>query len=265
MRTLVLLLTLAILSALAASASASEPSPTLDEILTRHTEALGGAEELAALRTLKKTGAYVYNGMEHRLVSFHETERKSREEIEGLKIWGSAVWQGHTVVRGTNGSVAWAVDESREGEMRSISPANAASILEEADVHGALFDHERKGHQVQLAGRGDVDGTPAWVLEVTLASGAVQKWFLDEESFLVLRKEVVSENTEGDSRFASYEPPRSWHFDDYRPVGGVMVPFWVYVEEPIFAREYIFETIEANVPLDDGLFEPRPGSFQGKP
>ena len=110
-----------------------------------------------------------------------------------------------------------------------------------------------------------MDGAPAWVLEVTLASGTVQKWFLDEESFLVLRKEVVSESTEGDSRFSSYERPRSWHFDDYRPVGGVMVPFWVYVEEPIFAREYIFETIEANVSLDDGLFDPPPGSFQGQP
>ena len=60
------------------------------------------------------------------------------------------------------------------------------------------------------------------------------------------RKEVVSERTEGKSRLAAYERPRSWHYDDYRPVAGVMVPFWVYAEEPIFNREYIFETIDAN-------------------
>jgi hypothetical protein len=262
MRGLILLLTLAVFGS---PSPASDPDLTVDEIVQRHIDALGGAGNLEAIRSLKKTGTYVYNGMEHRLVSFHEVERKSREEIEGLKVWGTAVWEGHTVVRGTNGSIAWAVDESREAEMRSISPANAASIIEEADLRGALFDHEKKGHEVQLAGQGDVDGTAAWVLEVTLVSGAVQKWFLDEESFLVLRKEVASEKTEGDSPFASYERPRSWHFDDYRSVGGVMVPFWVYVEEPLFAREYIFETIEANVPLDDGLFEPPPGSYQGRP
>jgi hypothetical protein len=40
------------------------------------------------------------------------------------------------------------------------------------------------------------------------------------------------------------------------------MPFWVYVEEPLFAREYIYETIEANVTIDDAIFEPPPGSFR---
>jgi hypothetical protein len=236
---------------------------TVEEVVRRHFDAVGGAERLEAIRSLKKIGTYVYNGMEHGLVSYHKADRRCREEIEGLKVWGSAVWEGHTVVRGTNGSVAWAVDESRPEGMRRIPAANAALIIEEADLPGALYDHEKKGHQVELVGRGDVDGTPAYLLELTLASGAVQTWSLDAESFLLLRKEVASDGGEGG--FEAYERPRAWHFDDYRPVGGVMIPFWVYVEEPIFAREYIFETIEANVRFDDSLFEPPPGSFQGKP
>jgi hypothetical protein len=248
-----------------APAAPADPTPTLKEILTRHIEATGGAENLAALHTLKKTGTYAYNGHEHALVSYHATGGKAREEIEGLRLWGASYWEGHTLLRGTDGTVAWAVDESREDQMRSIAPSNAASIIDEADFHGALFDHERKGHQVRLEGEGDADGTPAWVLEVTLASGAVQKWFLDQETFLVVRKEVVSEKTEGDSPYAGYERPRSWFYDDYRPVAGVMVPFWVYVEEPLFNREYIFETIEGNVEVNDGLFSPPEGSYQGSP
>jgi hypothetical protein len=262
MRVLTLLLTF---SVLAFPAAADNSELSLDEIIRRHLEAVGGAKNLGALRTLKKTGTYAYNGNEYPLVSFHQADRKWREEIEGLRLWGPSFWEGHTLFRGTDGTVAWAVDESRDEEMRRISPANAASIIDEADVHGALFEHEKKGHQVRVEGRGDADGTPAWVLEVTLASGAVQKWFLDQETFLVVRKEVVSEKTEGESRFAAYERPRSWHYDDYRPVEGVMMPFWVYVEEPIFAREYIFDTIEANLPLDDELFAPPEGSYQGRP
>jgi 16S rRNA (guanine527-N7)-methyltransferase len=50
-----------------------------------------------------------------------------------------------------------------------------------------------------------------------------------------------------------------------RPVAGVMLPFWVYVEEPLFNREYIFDTIEANVAIDDELFSPPPGSYEGRP
>ena len=266
MRSLVLLFSpLLALSVLAAPSPAADPAPSLDEILLRHLEAVGGAESLGALRTLKKTGTYAYNGHEHPLVSYHAIERQCREEIEGLRQWGASFWEGHTLLRGTDGTIAWAVDESREEEMRRISPANAASIIDEADLHGALYEHEKKGHRVRLAGPGDADGTPAWALEVALASGAVQKWFLDQETFLVVRKEVVSEKTEGENRFAAYERPRSWYYDDYRSVAGVMMPFWVYVEEPLFNREYIFETIEANVTLDDDLFAPPPGSYQGKP
>ncbi len=259
---LTLLLTLPLL---ASSSPAADPALTLGDILHRHIQALGGTDNLVALRTLKKTGTYAYNGHEHPLVSYHATEGKAREEIEGLRQWGASFWEGHTLLRGTDGAVAWAVDESRDEEMRSVSPANAASIIDEADLRGALFDHEKKGHQVRLEGPGDADGTPAWVLEVRLASGAVQRWFLDQENFLVVRKEVVSEKTEGDSRFAALERPRAWYYDDYRPVAGVMVPFWVYVEEPLFNREYIFDTIEANVLLGDGLFAPPPGSYQGRP
>jgi hypothetical protein len=242
---------------------AADPEPSVEEVIQRHLEAIGGVERLEALQSLRKTGTYVYNGMEHSLVSYHKAERKCREEIEGLRLWGTAVWEGHTVVRGTNGSVAWAVDESRPEERRRIPAANATLIIAEADLHGALHDHERKGHRVALVGRGDVDGRPAYLLELTLASGIVQTWHLDEESFLVVRKEVIASGAE--EGFDGLECPRAWHFDDYRPVGGVMVPFWIYVEEPLFAREYIFEAIEANVSVADGLFEPPPGSFQSEP
>ena len=85
------------------------------------------------------------------------------------------MWEGHTVVRGTNGSVAWAVDESRPEEMRRIPAANAVLIIEEADLHGALHDAAKKGHRLKLAGHGDVDGTPAHLLELTMASGTVDE------------------------------------------------------------------------------------------
>ncbi len=58
------------------------------------------------------------------------------------------------------------------------------------------------------------------------------------------------------------ERPRAWYYDDYRPVNGVLMPYWVYVEEPLFSREYVFEAIEANVPIDDAVFEPPPGAAQ---
>jgi hypothetical protein len=229
--------------------------PTLEEIVARHVQALGGEDALRAIETLRKTGTYVYNGIEYPFRSYQELGRRSREEIDGLQIWGTGRKEGHVVLRGTNGSVVWNLDASRAAEWSAIPAARAAITLEDADLTGALFDAAKKGHRVELLEPGDVEGKPAHRVKAILASGLEQIWFLDAETFLVLRKEMAGEEARRD-----LEQPRAWFFDDYREVNGVLLPFWVYVEEPLFAREYLFETIEANVPLEDGLFEPPPGA-----
>ena len=66
----------------------------------------------------------------------------------------------------------------------------------------------------------------------------------------------------GEESERDLERPRAWFYDDYRPVNGVLMPFWVYVEEPLFSREYVLESIEVNVPVDDSIFEPPPGANQ---
>jgi len=236
---------------------AEPPALTAAEAMRRHVEALGGRERIAAIHSLKKTGRYAYNGLEHPLVSYHKPGRRCREELEGLRLWAESTWPGHKVLRGTNGRVAWIEDESRPAEYRSISPERAALMLEEADFQWALVEAE--GRQVELLGRGEVEGTPTHRLRVNLAPGLSIDWHLGLDSFLVLRKEVVAE------RDRDLERPWAWQFDDYRPVNGVLMPFWVYVEEPLFARDYLFETIEADPEIDDSLFEPTPGAFQGPP
>lgn len=236
-------------------AGARSSEPTLQEIVSRHLEALGGEAALRTIESLRKTGTYIYNGIEHPLVSYHEAGRRSREEIDGLQLWGTGRREGQVVVRGTNGAIAWNLDGSRGPEWSAIPAARAAIALEDADLAGALLDAEKKGHHLELLPRGDVEGKPAHRIKVTFASGFAQIWFLDVETYLLLRKEMTDEEADRD-----LERPRAWYFDDYRPVNGVMMPYWVYVEEPLFSREYHFETIEANVPIANDLFEPPAGA-----
>jgi hypothetical protein len=238
-----------------ALALGAQSEPSASEIVARYVDALGGEQALRSLETLRKKGRYVYNGIEHGIVSYHRRGGRSREEIDGLQIWGTGRREGTVVVRGTNGALAWNLDESREPRWAAIPSDRAAITLADADLEGALIHAETKGHRVELLPRGAVEEKPAHRLKVTLASGLEQIWFLDVETFLPLRKEMAGEEKERD-----LERPRAWFYGDYRRVNGVLLPYWVYIEEPLFAREYLFETIEANVPIEDGLFEPPPGA-----
>lgn len=236
-------------------AGSAPPESSVAEIVSRHIDAIGGEQALRAIETLRRSGTYVYNGIEHPIVTYHKAGRRSREEIVGLQIWGTGRREGSVVLRGTNGTIAWNLDESRGSEWSNIPALRAAIALEDADLTGALFEAGKKGHRIELLEPGDVEGKPAHRLRVTFTSGFEQIWFLDVETFLLLRKEMAGEETGRD-----LERPRAWYFDDYRPVNGVLMPHWVYVEEPLFSREYVFETIQANVPIDDAVFEPPPGA-----
>jgi hypothetical protein len=58
--------------------------------------------------------------------------------------------------------------------------------------------------------------------------------------------------------------PRVRHYDDYRVVAGVQVPFSVYADEALFTREYHFTSVDVNPPLPASLFT-YPGRARPRP
>ena len=84
-------------------------------------------------------------------------------------------------------------------------------------------------------------------LEVTHADGTAEDWYLDRNRHLPLKR--TTEAPEGEFKAAL-----TWYFDDYREVAGVQMPFYVLVEELLFAREYLFDDIEAGVEVPEGYF-----------
>ena len=86
--------------------SGDEQAPTAGDIVRRHVDALGGRDTILGIRSLKKRGTYTHNGFEYPIVSYHKPRRRHREEIRGLQLWGTRVWEGHTFLRGTSGTGA---------------------------------------------------------------------------------------------------------------------------------------------------------------
>jgi len=233
------------LAALALCLSGGAGALTVDEILARHLEALGGAGNVAALRSLRMTGKAVFGGGDFKVEAewAELTSRPGRSRTE-------LTLQGLTAVDAFDGREAWRVApfEGRfQAERKSADETKFAA--QQADIEGPLVRSREKGHRVESLGSEDVDGTLAHKLRVTLKDGDVQYWFLDPDHFLEIR--VVSVR-----RIRGVERITEADLGSYARVAGVFVPFSIEVGEkgrPKFAR-FMAERAEANAAADEALF-----------
>jgi hypothetical protein len=128
--------------------------------------------------------------------------------------------------------------------------------VEQADIEGPLVDWKAKGHRLELAGRGPIDGHDAWKLKLTLRSGAVRFEYLDVTSFARLRSEST--------RLVRGRPLQlQTTFSDYRKKGGVLFPYRIDVTAVGRPQRVSItvKKVEVNPHLSDALFEmPAAGS-----
>jgi outer membrane lipoprotein-sorting protein len=85
-------------------------------------------------------------------------------------------------------------------------------------MDGLLVDYKEKGHQIEYAGKEDVEGTPAHKLKVTKKNGDVVNVYIDAESYMEIKDagkvKVRGQEIEGQTLFG-----------DFKKVDGVVYPF----------------------------------------
>lgn len=215
--------------------------PTAETVVANYLKAIGGADKVRAIKTLKKEGIYVYNGLEHAMTVWHKTN-KVLFEIDGLSMYGSKVTSGEVVLRGYDGTRAWDLDPGRGPKPAPIAEPKTGALINEAFLISPMTAKDSK---IELKGRENLEGVDVWRLQVTTGNGSVQDWFLNAKTWLPVKKSVAEKDM-----FL----PQAVFFDDYRPVNGVLMPHYVELEEGLFARVHLFEKITVNPDVDDQKF-----------
>jgi hypothetical protein len=125
----------------------------------------------------------------------------------------------------------------------------AKDLQETADLDGVLVDWEESGHQVELVGLEETEGTPAYKLKVTTKDGDVEYHYLDSEYFIPI---LVESSRQMQGRTVEVESILS----DYKNVGGLMIPHAIE-SRPKGApagQVITIDQVELNVAIDDSLF-----------
>ena len=215
----------------------------LETVLERYFDAQGGLDLIQGIETMKGTGRMTVGpGTEAAFTRYAKRPNKVRVEVE---------IQGMTGIQAFDGETAWWFMPFAGQTSPEIMPEDmAVAMLEEADLDGPLVDYESKGNQVELMGMEDADGAAAYKLQVTSKTGKVQYYYIDAETYLLV-KVTGSASVEG------MELEYATTFSDFRDVNGLMVPHHVDMsgmQGPGTTGVVIIETLEINSEIDDNIF-----------
>lgn len=211
-----------------------------EQLVNRYLEAQGGLGSIQAIHSLVQDGTVV-NG----------------EQALPLRVYKkrpgyllvSFIADGQTGREGWDGQAAWEYFPWRDAEPIYVSGVPETALRRASEFDSPLVNWQQKGHQINYPGEGLLDQRPMYLLKVTLADGNEVVHYLDHESLLVIATKTRRGIHGGEPIEVSHR------FEDYRQVAGVYYAFKM-IEESETHREVItWNSIEANTPLDDALFQ----------
>jgi hypothetical protein len=237
------------LAALYSPPSESEPddivqqapgAPSVDQILDKYIQAIGGAQKLAALTSYVAKGTSIGYGLD--------------QDKRPLEIYAKAPAQRTTIVHASGGDTITAFD-GRAGWIAAPNIPLPVLPLTGGDLEGAKLDAQlafparikQALGQWRVGVPAEIDDRDVLVVQGTGADGAIATLYFDAESGLLVRLMRYANSPVG-------RMPTQIDYSDYREVAGVKIPFrstvtWLDGRENIELTE-----VQANAAIDGAKF-----------
>jgi hypothetical protein len=216
---------------------------TAEELVAKNLQAKGGVEKMKAIKSVRMIGQFESGG-------FKATVGQESKRPEMLRQTFTV--QGMTQIQAFDGSTGWQISPfggRRDPEM--LGEDDLRDLAESADFDGPLVDAKAKGNKIEYLGHDQVDGDDAYKLKVTLKNGDIFYYYLDPDTFIEIEIEK--------QQFIRGSVRESVTLlGSYKPVNGVMYPFSIESgpkNNPDQRGKITINKIEANVPIDDGVFK----------
>ncbi|MBI1781851.1 MAG: hypothetical protein HYR66_10850 [Sphingobacteriales bacterium] len=146
---------------------------TLDEIISKHIEAMGGKDKLASIKTIHMEGVIVgANGNEITISIWKEHNKLFRREIN------FGMGTGITLITDKGG---WNTD--RQGNVNPMKDEQYHRQEFQLDCQSPLVDYAAKGHKAELMGKETADGKDYYKIKLTLKGGNEQFYFIEASTY----------------------------------------------------------------------------------
>lgn len=212
----------------------------LEEIIAKHIEARGGAENWAKVENMKITGRFTAFSVEEDWMAIKSNKGQYYSELHLGK---------HAVIEAFDGEHGWTIDPWHEISFPRILTKDEDNVFQQkSSLMTPFLNYKEKGLVAELIGKQDLEGLEVFAIKLTRPSGKFETWYLDAKTYLEYRRDSYWVDF-------TYPTPAESYFEDFREINGLVIP---YYEEKMFSqrnRVLLIEDIQFNIDLEEDVFE----------
>ena len=217
-------------------------SQTVDDIIQKYANTMGGLSAFNAIKTLKMTGTVTTQGMDLPLTVQIINGRATRNDVEAM---GQAIVNAYKDGKGWKinpfAGVATATDMTKE----ELIDFKTQSMLA-----NNLMDYKARGHKVELLGQEDVEGIKTYKIKLTAKEdGKITTYYISTSDNMMV-KATAMRNIQGqDVEIENF-------FSNIKEFNGVKFAMTrtQKMNGQVF-QEITYNTIEIDVPIDEKIFD----------
>lgn len=220
---------------------------TAEDVVNKYIDARGGKDKLLSIKSLYMEGSRQMMGNE---VSVKVTKVQDKLSRTDFELMGTT---GYTIVTPTEG---WSFIPMRSESVDKIPESRLKTMYSEMDIPGPLVDYATKGNKIELQGREEIAGAPAYKLKLTLTSGKEIIYFIDTKTNLLIRTSTMAPAISQDGKATGENREVLTYFSDYKAVDGIMFAHTIENVGGQAAGSTTYDKIEVNKEIDASQYKP---------
>jgi hypothetical protein len=154
---------------------------TMEEIISRHVEAMGGRQKIITLTSALMTGTFTATGTTSP-ITIAATKKHMRGSRIDIEANGTSNFQ---LITPNSGWIFTPVQGDKEPRPLQEDQVKTGQV--QLDLHGPFIDYKEKGNKIEMAGKETVDGVICYKLKVTAPNTNVTEYFISSKTNWIVK------------------------------------------------------------------------------
>lgn len=220
---------------------------TVDEVIGKYVEAMGGKDKLNAIQSLHLTGvATMANGNEI-TTEIWKVNGKLFRRFTNFGMGSST-----TLITDKGG---WQTNFRNGGAFEAMPDPQRNNQLYEMDCAGPLVDYASKGHKAELLGKETIDGKECNKIKLTTKEGRELTYFIDTKTNYIDRMSYKGRGRPATAGGTPEEVEIAVNYSNYDKTADGYIFAFSQTMGGNFGGTMTFEKIEVNPKVDDKLYK----------